>query len=142
MNYVNAIPDKPTGGTDANGALTQAYAALQNAAGLEAAAHGTKGNKTFARYILLMTDGEMTGYSNQWNNKLDKDVRAKCKTIKDDGIQIYTVAFMAPDKGKSLLQNCASSAEHYFPAENATDLISAFKTIGEKTSKLAVQLTN
>lgn len=67
-----------------------------------------------------MTDGEMTGSSASWNYSIDQSVRNTCDTAKKDGIKIFTVAFMAPDKGKSLLQYCASSADNYYAPKTWT----------------------
>ncbi len=89
-----------------------------------------------------MTDGEMTGYSNSWNKGIDDKVRAACAQAKSDGITIFTVAFMAPDKGKSLLQNCASNKESYYESSNMTDLVAAFGDIGRKAAKTQTRLTN
>jgi hypothetical protein len=55
-----------------------------------------------------MTDSEMTGNSPNWNSTIGKKVRTLCKQAKDDGIKVYTIAFLAPDNGKSLLSYCAS----------------------------------
>lgn len=49
---------------------------------------------------------------------------------------------MAPSKGQSLLKYCATDASHYFAAENTTDLIRAFKTIGDKAAEQMTILTN
>jgi hypothetical protein len=138
--YVNALT--ATGGTDATGAMKLAYDALKSSNTTEATAQKAKGNTTFNRYILLMTDGEMTGSSASWNSSLDKQVRASCDTAKSDGIKIFTVAFMAPDRGKSLLSYCASSSDYYYEPDDMTDLVTAFGDIANKASKSAVRLTN
>lgn len=140
--YVNALPTKPEGGTDSSGAMEIAYNALKVANTTESTQHASKGNTKFKRYILLMTDGEMTGYSNQWNSALDQKTRDLCKKAKDDGITIYSVAFKAPDNGKSLLAACASDTGSYYEAEKMEDLIAAFAAIAAKASKTSVLLTN
>lgn len=141
-DYVQALPEQPTGGTDATGALDIAFAAFKSANGNEAAQHKTKGNDNFGRFIVLMTDGEMTGNSANWNQTLDTKVRAQCQTAKDDKITVFTVAFMAPDRGKSLLKACASGEENYYESNDMTDLVKAFGDIGRKAAKTAVRLTN
>jgi Flp pilus assembly protein TadG/uncharacterized protein YegL len=140
--YVAALPSVPTGGTDASGAMTLALNALKSSNTTEATAHTAKGNATFNRYIVLMTDGEMTGKSANWNPALDRTVRSQCETAKADGIKIFTVAFMAPDKGKSLLSTCASASDYYYEPEDMTDLVNAFGDIANKAAKSAVRLTN
>jgi Flp pilus assembly protein TadG len=137
VNYVNAL--NATGGTDATGALGNAYAALKTANSTEATAHGTS---KFGRYIVFMTDGEMTGNSNTWNSAIDTTVRNSCSTIKSNGIVIFTVAFNAPDTGKSLLQACASDSAHYYEATDSASLVSAFGAIGKAATKSSTRLTN
>jgi Mg-chelatase subunit ChlD len=100
------------------------------------------GNSKVDRFIVLMTDGEMTGNSNKWNSVKDQNVRDACDQTKKDGITIFTVAFMAPDKGKSLLQYCASSAGNYYEAETMEKLISDFSSIAQEATKAATLLTN
>ncbi|WP_250936851.1 vWA domain-containing protein [Allorhizobium sonneratiae] len=140
--YVNNIPTYPTGGTDATGALTNAYNALKSANTTEAVAHASYGVSKFDRYLIFMTDGEMTGNSSTWNSSLDANVRSLCASIKADGIQIFTVAFMAPDRGKSLLQYCASSSDDYFQPNTMADIVAAFGSIAEKATQSATRLTN
>jgi Flp pilus assembly protein TadG/uncharacterized protein YegL len=140
--YVADLPSVPTGGTDATDAMTLAFEALKASNTTEATAHTAKGNATFNRFIVLMTDGEMTGNSSNWNNSLDKKVRTECATAKADGIKIFTVAFMAPDRGKSLLSTCASASDYYYEPEDMTDLVNAFGDIANKAAKSSVRLTN
>lgn len=92
-----------------------------------------------------MTDGEnnyYNGKSTSDSGKLsDAATKKSCDDARTAGIQVYTVAFMAPDAGKKLLSYCATDASHYFSAEDATQLTAAFKYIGEKASQLSVRLT-
>ncbi|TMV21120.1 VWA domain-containing protein [Rhizobium sp. Td3] len=140
--YVGKIPQYPTGGTDATKALTTAYDALKKSNTAEAKQHQDKGNESFERYIVLMTDGEMTGSSASWNYSIDQSVRNTCDTAKKDGIKIFTVAFMAPDKGKSLLQYCASSADNYYAPEAMDGIVTAFGEIARKAAGNIATLTN
>jgi Mg-chelatase subunit ChlD len=76
--YVNNMPTKPAGGTDATKAMTIADTAVKkspNGTDTETIAQAQKGNKTSDRFIVLMTDGEMTGNSNVWNATLDHHAR-------------------------------------------------------------------
>lgn len=141
-NYVLDLPAVPTGGTDASGAMGIAFSDLQKANVTEATQHKAKQNYSFSRFIVLMTDGEMTGYSNAWNKGIDDKVRSACAQAKADGITVFTVAFMAPDKGKDLLQACASNKESYYESSNMSDLVAAFGDIGRKAAKTQTRLTN
>ena len=55
------------------------------------------------RHIVFMTDGD-----NNYTSA-DTETKATCETAKAAGVQIFSVAFMAPSKGQKLLQYCASS---------------------------------
>ncbi len=142
--YVTNMTLTPTGGTDANAPMLTADNTLKkNAYGTdpESVAHAKKGNTNANRLIVLMTDGEMTGNSTLWNRGLDQDLRDKCALAKADGITIYTVAFMAPDNGKSLLKFCASSPTNYYEPDTMDALVSAFASIGQSATKPVTRLT-
>ena len=143
VSYVDKqIPEFPTGGTDARSSLNAAYSALKKANTAEATAHKDKKSESFERYIVLMTDGEMTGNSASWSSSIDQSVRSTCETAKKDGIKIFSVAFMAPDKGKSLLQYCASSVDNYYAPENMEQIVTAFGEIARKAAGSLATLTN
>ncbi|WP_296102082.1 TadE/TadG family type IV pilus assembly protein [uncultured Agrobacterium sp.] len=135
-SYVNAIDKYPQGGTDASLALKTAFAALRSDNSYEKQQHADKGSDTFQRYIVLMTDGEMT------SSAIDSQVRSTCSAVKADGIQIFTVAFMAPAKGKSLLQYCASSPDNYYDPENMEEIVAAFGEIARKAASTPTRLMN
>ena len=140
--YVTNLPGVPDGGTDATGALLNAFNALKAANATEKNAHDAKKNTSFERFIVFMTDGEMTGNSSSWNKTLDDKVRTQCKQAKDDGIKIYTIAFMAPDNGKSLLSYCSSGDDYYYEPTNMTQLVQSFGEIARKAAKTGTRLTN
>lgn len=147
--YVNKLPDKPDGGTDASGALSNALAALKAANTTEKKAHDGKNNRSFERFIVFMTDGEMTGNSGVWNKAINDQVLAICQEAKNDkdasgtGIKIYTIAFMAPEKGKSLLEACSSGKdEYYYEPETMTQLVQTFGEIARKAARTGTRLTN
>ncbi len=145
--YVQAIPQYPEGGTNANTALNTAYDALKSnntniMTTKEGVEQGKQDNKFYNRYIVLMTDGEMTGSSSSWNSTIDTQVRATCTKAKADDIKIFTIAFMAPDKGKALLQACATSIDNYYAPENMEEIVEAFGDIARKASGNISRLTN
>lgn len=78
------------------------------------------------RFMIFMTDGD--------NNRRSDDVvtRNHCDRLKDDGIEIFAVAFDAPWRGRELLEYCASSEEHYFDAQDSQEFLSAFEEIGDR----------
>jgi hypothetical protein len=77
-----------------------------------------------------------------WNKALDQSVRDECTTAKAAGIKIYTVAFMAPTNGKSLLKFCASSDSNYYEPNTMDALTAAFSAIGDAATKSTSRLTN
>jgi Flp pilus assembly protein TadG len=139
-NYVTALPSYPTGGTDMTNAMYTAYQAL--IASSETTAQASKGNTSVSKFIILMTDGENTGASSTWNPALDTETLQTCTEARNAGITIFTVAYMAPANGKTLLQNCAGTSTNAFQAENAGDLDAAFAEIGKKISERATRITS
>jgi Flp pilus assembly protein TadG len=134
--YVKALT--ATGGTDSSDAFELAYNKLmltKNGASVEDAAHMASSQQKATKYIIFMTDGD----NNQ--TSADTETKASCKKAKDAGIQVYSVAFMAPPRGESLLKACATSSAHYMAPQDAEELKKAFENIGQKASALTVRLT-
>jgi|UPI0006B8E665 Flp pilus assembly protein TadG/uncharacterized protein YegL len=141
-NYITVLPSVPTGGTNASGGMELAFKALTEDNDAEKSAHSAKGNSDFARYIVLMTDGEMTGNSASWNPAIDTKVLEQCTAAKEEGIEIFTVAFMAPQKGRELLLACATSDDHYKEPTDMAGLVKAFGDIGKAAAAASTRLTN
>ncbi|RDJ06580.1 pilus assembly protein TadG [Rhizobium phaseoli] len=141
--YVNAL--QAGGGTNSSGAMSTAYSSLtaKNAAGNDAedSAHKLKTGQTPKKYIVFMTDGDNNDDSSG-GRSYDTLTKATCDTAKSKGIEIYTIAFMAPEGGQALLHYCASDDSHYFQAEKMEDLLAAFQAIGAKASSQLTRLTN
>jgi Flp pilus assembly protein TadG/uncharacterized protein YegL len=132
LSYVQALT--ATGGTDSSDAVARAYTDVSSS--LEDTAHKNKNGQTPSKFIIFMTDGD-NNYSSA-----DTKTKATCDTAKKAGVQIFTVAFMAPSNGQALLQYCASSTSNYYDAQNATQLVAAFKEIGDKAVQASTRLTN
>ena len=66
-----------------------------------------------------------------------KDQRSKhiCDAAKDAGVIVYTIGFEAPESGKRLLQDCASSDGHYFDVDGL-EIEDAFSSISASIRKL------
>ncbi|MBY5540000.1 VWA domain-containing protein [Rhizobium leguminosarum] len=142
-SYVNAL--QADGGTNSSGAMNTAYSALtaKNAAGNDAedAAHQQKTGQAPKKYIVFMTDGDNNNDSSG-GRSYDTATKKTCDDAKLKGIEIYTIAFMAPEGGQALLHYCASDDSHYFQPEKMEDLLAAFKAIGAKASAQVTRLTN
>ena len=98
-------------------------------------------NQKPRKVVVLMTDGENTGASATWNPALDDRTLATCTAARNAGVTIYTVAYMAPSNGISLLEKCAGSSSNAFQAENAAALTAAFAAIAVKISERATRIT-
>jgi len=121
------------GGTDSGLAFKTAYNAVS--ASSEDTLHQQKNGQVPSKYIVFMTDGN--------NNYSSADVETKkwCDAARQAGIEVYSVAFMAPEGGQALLSYCATTSAHYFKAEDAEDLNAAFQYIGERATATATRLT-
>jgi Flp pilus assembly protein TadG/uncharacterized protein YegL len=121
------------GGTDSGLAFKTAYNAV--GAATEDTLHMQKNGQVPSKYIVFMTDGD--------NNYTSADTETKkwCDQAKLAGIEVYSVAFMAPSRGQALLSYCATTSAHYFKAEDAEDLNAAFQYIGERATATATRLT-
>lgn len=139
-NYVLNLPIKPMGGTDMSEALDEANTALNDKA--EANVQAAKGNKTFKKFIVLMTDGENTGNSANPNPALDAKTLATCTAARAAGVTIFTVAYMAPPNGEALLKSCSGDISNYYKASDMPSLIKAFSDIGGKVANQTTRMTS
>jgi len=90
------------GATNSAPALKNAYEQLKYDR-IFRKSHDPKFNIDILReYVVFMTDGD--------NNKPDWDQESAeiCQEMQADGIEIYSIAFTAPEKGQLLLLDCAS----------------------------------
>ncbi len=132
LSYVQALIAE--GGTDSSDAMARAYSDIIKSS--ENTAHKNKNGQVPSKFIVFMTDGD--------NNYASADTKTKktCESAKKDGVEIFTVAFMAPSKGQALLEYCATSTSHYYDAQDAAELVAAFKEIGDKAVQASTRLTN
>ncbi len=109
----------------------------------KAAMTAMRGTKT----MVLMTDGDNTlspgtgaDYKYHWGTDVAQAntiTAALCDNIKQDGINLYTVAFKVTNPtSKSLLESCASNSTQAFDAANDADLQAAFQTIADNLAAL------
>lgn len=120
-------------GTSSTAAMQAAYDKLIDST--ENTQHWKKNQQVPTKYIVFMTDGN--------NNNTSDDTKTLniCKTAKNAGMKIYTVAFMAPPRGQKLLSDCASPGS-YFVADKMTDLVKAFEKIGQEAAATIARLTH
>lgn len=142
--FVATMP-RPVGGTDATNSVDTASNNIKvnpTKTDTESLEQRKNGNDNADRAIVLMTDGEMTGNSDLWNSAIDQAVRTKCSDAKAAGIKIYTVAFMAPQKGQDLLRFCATADSNYYESNSVDQLVAAFADIAQKATAQPSRLTN
>jgi len=130
-DFVNALP--ASGGTDSTEAFN--WALQKVSSNSEIRKHKEKTGEVPEKFIVFMTDGD-----NNYNSA-DSSTKLLCDEAKGEGIEVYTVAFAAPTRGKQLLAYCATSADHFYDANSSADLIAAFESIGKQASKVASRLT-
>lgn len=113
----------------------------------------TTTDKSYKKYIVLMTDGENTiqafsAYGNLSDgelgttdtttaiNSLNNRLATVCTNIQNAGITIYTVALeVTSTVAQGLLENCASPPNRYYPA-TASTLQSVFSSIAGEISQV------
>ena len=96
--------------------------------------------------LVLMTDGWNTASPNYPDHAgtdtalSDAKLATICGQVKNDGIELFTVAFQVPSPSmKALLVDCASNPDHAFDAANGAALHDAFTKIGQMMA--SVRLT-
>ncbi|MCC2097755.1 MAG: hypothetical protein KDJ29_12735 [Hyphomicrobiales bacterium] len=105
-------------------------------------------DKKVNQIMILMTDGENTKsarYPDHNGKNVDdanKITREVCANINAPAskIKVYAIAFEVTDPTiKGILQGCAGSAERFYDAANAAQLLSAFQKIANSLSKLRLE---
>jgi Flp pilus assembly protein TadG len=89
------------GGTNSTPALQSAYDQLVYDRPSRESDPKFQMNK-LREYVIFMTDGD--------NNEViaDEDSAKLCKKMREEGVEIYSIGFTAPEKGQLLLLDCAS----------------------------------
>jgi len=95
--------------------------------------------------IVLMTDGANTrAPSYPEHDSADKSLantltERVCDDVKDEEIVVYTIAFKVTDPEiRSIMQDCATTAGHYFNADDGEALTAAFDAIGASLRNLSL----
>ena len=79
-----------------------------------------------------ISDIEEVFYQNAEGNQL---LKASCDAAKAQGVQVFAVAFEAPEDGEAVMADCATSVNHYFNT-NGDDLSAVFEAIAEQVTDL------
>jgi Flp pilus assembly protein TadG len=138
---------QPTGGTDQPIGLAWAWQSLQQTSPMNAPAEDS--NYTYTHAIILLSDGLNTedrwpAYGNgntQYGGQIDARQKILCDNIKAQGITIYTIQVdtsSPPDPTSPVLSYCASGPQNFFLLYSASQVVTAFNTIGTSLSQLRV----
>lgn len=92
------------------------------------------------RAVILLTDGDNCCGERYSTNTQDSNAVDVCEAMKENGIVVYAIAYQAPQRGVQLMQNCASSDNHYF-STTADEIADIFEGIGNNIQAQALRLT-
>lgn len=107
LDVEGAVDGLIAGGTTNSAvALENAYKQIKDDRAFRQSVDPTFNLATLDEFVIFMTDGENTAGGAP--EILDEDSYETCLTMRDDGVEVYAVAFTAPTKGQLLLIDCAS----------------------------------
>lgn len=105
----------------------------------------------WATYSARMLAGEFFYYAGDWDyyydlrydsielysnaNTADVNLRAICDAANDAGIIVFTIAFEAPQRGRDVMQYCATTPSHYYDADGI-EISEAFASIAQSINML------
>ncbi|WP_170519824.1 TadE/TadG family type IV pilus assembly protein [Ruegeria atlantica] len=92
-------------------------------------------NNIFTQSPSAYGQWEASAFSKKESTAKDQRTKHVCKAAKDEGVIVFSVSVNAPANGKKVLENCASSASHYYDA-SAPDLTNAFTSIASSVRML------
>jgi len=129
----------PVGATNQTIGLVWAWQSLKSTGPLNAPAKVS--NFDYQDVIILLSDGENTmnrfsGDGTTHSTAVDDRMSKVCAAAKADNIIVYTVLVI--EGTESVLKGCASSADNYFNASSADQIITSFGAIGDKLSALRI----
>lgn len=93
------------------------------------------GHPNTKRAVILMTDGSFNTTYGGTGSSSDQAIEL-CDAMKDEGILVFSVAFMAPFAGEATLRDCATQPDMYYDASSATELMAAYESIASALTAL------
>ena len=96
------------GGTNSAPALKNAYDQLKDDRSRRKDQNPNFQSHKLREYVIFMTDGHNLGPNPGDGAIWNEESKAVCETMRADGIDIYSIAFTAPEIGQLLLLDCAS----------------------------------
>ena len=103
--------------------------------------NGTAGDMVDYQTLLAAAANKSSSYQSTSRQAQDDLTQQACANAKAAGVEIFTIGFSTSTdpidaQGLDLLQSCATNTEHYFEAQNASQLNAAFSSIGIGLGKL------
>jgi len=97
---INALA--ANGGTNSRPALDNAYEQIKGDRKHRTDNEADYNPADHREYVIFMTDGD--------NNEIiwDEESAQTCQIMRNDGVEIFSIAFASPEKGEILLLDCAS----------------------------------
>lgn len=138
---IEALADmQPSGNTNLTIGLTWGAGMLTPGAPLSAAAVATP-EEPIQRFMILLTDGDNTENRRTGNSSdIDARARAACAAAKDTSrnppLTIYAIRVI--EGNRALLQDCASSANHYREVADAGQLTPVFEEIARQIGRIRI----
>lgn len=90
---------------------------------------------------LGITSGDGSQRRTAMDNRFDHPtagVEDMCGNMKDQDIEVYTVAVQVDGSAQTLLRRCATDADHYFPVDSAAGIGAAFDRIAGAIENLRI----
>ena len=90
---------------------------------------------------LGITSGSDSQRRTAMDNRFDDPtagVEDMCGNMKDQDIEVYTVAVQVDGSAQTLLRRCATDADHYFPVDSAAGIGAAFDRIAGAIENLRI----
>ncbi len=99
----------------------------------------TMDNSNHTAYWYL-SDGKLgTTSQSTAEGRLDSRLSQVCTSMKNNNILVYTISFgSVSSSSQTMLRNCASQSDYYFPSPTSNDLQHAFRAIGDSLANLRV----
>ncbi len=88
--------------------------------------------------VILMTDGMFNTAYVPGQGSSATQAKKLCKSMRDEGIVVYAVAFQAPFSAQATLKDCAGDESRYFEASDGEELKEAYRTIASRLTQLRV----
>jgi hypothetical protein len=112
-----------------------------NGAGNMRLSDGSAGGDNHRDLLKAAAPNNATNFQSLSRNAQDELTKQACANAKAAGIEIFSIGFSTPTdpidaQGLALLKGCATNDDHYYKAENASDLNAAFSSIGNGLGRL------